>query len=89
MALDVKEVARAIRGHWMVESHHWHLDVTFREDENRTLDKQAAFNLSIMRKLALCVLKIYETGRKIMSLRSKRYAISTNPEKHLEAILNL
>ena len=27
---NAEEIARAIRGHWMVESYHWHLDVTFR-----------------------------------------------------------
>jgi predicted transposase YbfD/YdcC len=89
LALDVKEIARAIRGHWMVESYHWHLDVTFREDDNRTIEKQAAFNLNILRKLALTVLKLYETGKKTMSLRSKRFSIGTNPEKHLESILAL
>ena len=47
LPLDVKEIARAIRSHWMVESYHWHLDVTFREDANRTLKQQAAFNLNI------------------------------------------
>ena len=61
---DVLEIARAIRGHWMVESYHWHLDVTFREDENHMLEKQSAFNLNIIRKLALHVLKIYDTGKK-------------------------
>jgi predicted transposase YbfD/YdcC len=86
---DAKEVARAIRGHWMVESHHWHLDVTFREDDNHTIEKQAAFNLNILRKLALTVLKIYDAGKKSLSLQRKRFAIGTNPEKHLESILNL
>jgi predicted transposase YbfD/YdcC len=89
LPLGVKEVARAIRGHWMVESYHWHLDVTFREDDNHTLEKQAAFNLNIMRKLALNVLKIFEIGKTPLSLRKKRFAIGTNPEKHLESILNL
>jgi predicted transposase YbfD/YdcC len=28
LPLDVKEAARAIRKHWMVESYHWHLDVS-------------------------------------------------------------
>ena len=69
LELDVKEIARAIRGHWMVESYHWHLDVTFREDENRTLEKQAAFNLNIIRKLALTVLKVFEVGIKPLSLK--------------------
>jgi len=89
LPLDVTEIARVIRGHWMVESYHWHLDVTFREDDNHTLEKQAAFNLNILRKLALSVLKIFDTGKKAMSLKLKRFSIGTNPEKHLETILNL
>ena len=86
---DAKEIARAIRGHWMVESHHHHLDVTFREDDNHTLEKQASFNLNILRKLALNVLKIVDIGKKTMSLKLKRFSIGTNPEKHLDSILNL
>ena len=89
LPLCVDEAARAIRGHWMVESHHWHLDVTFREDDNRTIDKQSAFNLNIVRKWALNALKVYETGKKAISIRMKRFMIGTNPEKHLENILNL
>ena len=85
----VMEIARAVRGHWMVESHHWHLDVTFREDENQPLEKQAAFNQNILRKLALNVLKIFDTGKKTLSIRMKRFSISTNPEKHLKTILGL
>jgi len=42
LSLDAPEIARAIRGHWMVESHHWHLDVTFREDADHTLNKHIA-----------------------------------------------
>jgi len=89
LPLNAKEIARAIRGHWMVESHHWHLDVTFREDDNRTLDKQAAYNLNILRKLALSVLKIIHIGKKPLSLKKKRFAIGTNPVRHLEYILSL
>ena len=89
LPLDVKEVARAIRGHWMVESHHHHLDVTFRDDANQTLEKQSAFNLSIMKKLALNVLKIFDIGKNGLSLRKKRFTIGTNPEKHLDRIFEL
>lgn len=64
----------------MVESCHWHLDATFREDENRTLEKQAAYNLNTMRKRALNVLKIDEAGKRSVSLKMKRYAIETNPQ---------
>lgn len=89
LPVDVKEAARAIRGHWMVESYHHHLDVTFREDHNHTLEKQAAFNQNILRKLALNVLKIFYTGKKVLSLKKKRFTIGTNPEKHLESIFSL
>ena len=89
LPLNVEEIARAIRGHWIIESYHWHLDVTFREDDNHTLEKQAAFNQNILRKLALNVLKIFETGKKKMSVRMKRFSVSTNPEKYLETILNM
>lgn len=72
-----------------VESYHWHLDVTFREDGNHTLEKQAAYNLNIIRKLSLNILKVIEVGSKALSMKKKRFAIGTNPEKHLEQIMNL
>lgn len=89
LPLGIEETARAVRGHWMVESYHWHLDVTFHEDGNHTQEKQAAYNLNIMRKLSLNMLKLIEVGSKPLSLKKKRYAIGTNPEKHLELIMNL
>ncbi len=88
LKLDVEEIARAIRGHWMVESHHWHLDVTFKEDANRTIEKTAAFNLSILKKLSLNVLKLLDVGKKNISMKLKRFMICATPEKHLEAILS-
>ena len=89
LAEEIDEIARAVRGHWMVESYHWHLDVTFREDGNHTLEKQAAYNLNIIRKLALNMLKLVEVGKKGLSVKKKRYAIGTNPERYLEEIMNL
>ena len=86
---EIEEAARAVRGHWVAESYHWHLDVTFREDGNHTLEKQASYHLNIMRKLSLSILKMIEVGNKPLSLKKKRYAIGTNPEKHLERIINL
>lgn len=89
LPLGIDEIARAVRGHWMVESYHWHLDVTFHEDGNHTLEKQAAYNLNIMRKLSLNILKLIEVGSKTLSLKKKRFAIGTNPEKYLKQIMNL
>lgn len=84
---DAKELGRCIRGHWVVESFHWHLDVTFREDANRTLEKRAAFNLNIINKIALSVLKIADLGMKPMSLKKKRYSISLDPARFLKLVL--
>ena len=89
LPLDVKEIARAIRGHWMVESYHWHLDVTFREDENRTVDKDAAYNLNIIRKVAINVLKLLDMGIKNISLRGKRFVMGLDPEFFLERLMAL
>lgn len=46
------------RGHWAIENGlHWHLDVTFKEDDCRARRQNAAQNLSLLRKLALQVVK--------------------------------
>ena len=84
---DTDEIARAIRKHWMVESYHWHLDVTFREDANRTIEKDAAYNLNIIRKLAINTLKLLEVSIKNVSLKGKRFLISMNLEKYLDDIM--
>lgn len=89
LPLDVQLAAKAIRGHWMVESYHWHLDVTFREDGNHTLDKHIAYNLNIMRKLALNILKLLDVGRKRVSLSKKRFMIACDPRKYFDQILEL
>ena len=89
LPIDIEEIERAVRGHWMIESYHWHLDVTFREDGNHTLEKQASYNLNIIRKLALNTLKLIEVGSRPLSMKKKRYAIGTNSERHLEKLMTL
>lgn len=89
LPLDIITVCRAVRGHWAIESMHWHLDVTFREDANTTLNKMSAQNLNIIRKWCLCILKQLEIRGKKMSLQRKRFNVSMNPMKHLEEILKL
>ena len=84
---DIEQASRAVRGHWSIESMHWHLDVTFREDANRTLDKMAAQNLNIIRKWSLSILKPAELSRHKLSMRKKRFVISLRPIKYLEELL--
>ena len=86
---NAKETARAIRSHWMVESYHWHLDVTFREDADHTLNKHVAYNMNILRKLALNVLKLLDVGQKNVSLKKKRFRICCNPRKYFAKILDM
>ncbi|MEG1559421.1 MAG: hypothetical protein RRY79_01365 [Clostridia bacterium] len=50
LPFNAKEIARALRGHWTVGSYHWHLDMTFREGENRNIEKQTTYSLNIIRK---------------------------------------
>lgn len=51
------------RGHWGVEKGlPWCLDVTFREDTNRTRDTNAGANLGVVRRVAAARLK-QETGK--------------------------
>lgn len=85
---DVELFARTVREHWSVEIMHWHLDVTFKEDANTTLDKTAAQNLNIINKWCLSILKLFEIGKRKMSLKKKRYCISMNAKEYLEQIVN-
>jgi len=85
----VGEAARVIRSHWMVESYHWHLDVTFREDANHTLDKATAYNLNIVKKMSINTLKLVDVGIARMSMKNKRYIISMNFRRYLDILMAL
>lgn len=59
------------RGHWLVENQlHWHLDVTFKEDDCRARTGNAPVNLSIIRKFAL---QIISNANDKLSLRKRQY----------------
>jgi predicted transposase YbfD/YdcC len=55
--LSGKRFAEAVRGHWGIESMHWVLDVTFREDDCRTRERTLGNNLSWLRRFAVSLLK--------------------------------
>lgn len=87
---DIETISRAVREHWSIESMHWHLDVTFREDANKTIDKTAAQNQNIIRKWCLSILKMAELPlkNKKLSMKKKRFAIGLAPARLLEEVLN-
>lgn len=84
---NIEIISRAIRGHWSIESMHWQLDVTFREDANATLEKMSAQNLNIIGKWSLSILKMMELTKKKLSMKKKRFVISLSPIKYLEEVL--
>jgi predicted transposase YbfD/YdcC len=55
--LSGKRFSEAVRGHWGIESLHWVLDVTFREDDSRTRERTLGNNLSWLRRFAVTLLK--------------------------------
>ena len=72
------------RGHWGIENGlHWHLDVTFKEDKCRARKKNAAQNLSLLRKLAL---QIATHTQDKLSVRKRLRCASWNP-KYLITLL--
>ena len=87
--IDIDTFSKAIRQHWSVENKlHWHLDFTFKQDENSTMDKNALFNLQILKKLSLAFLnevkRIYDR-----SLKRIRFWLSLNYEEEILRFFNI
>lgn len=87
--LDIETFSNAIRQHWSVENKlHWHLDFTFKQEENSTMDKNALLNLQIIKKLSLSFLNdvksIYNR-----SLRIIRFRLSLDYENEILRFFNI
>jgi len=55
---SAKTFLQAVRTHWSIENPcHWVLDVAFREDDHRLREGHAPENMSMVRKIALAMLK--------------------------------
>lgn len=84
---DVELFERAVRGHWEIENGlHWHLDFTFRDDKNTSMEKTGAKNLQIMKKIALSILSLVKESYK-MSMKRIRYQLSLDYENEVERML--
>jgi predicted transposase YbfD/YdcC len=71
-AAKPEQMLELIRGHWSIESMHYVLDVTFKEDASRVRQKNADHNLAILRRITLNMLKSADISRKsIKSLRKR------------------
>jgi predicted transposase YbfD/YdcC len=81
---SAEELAGYVRGHWGVENGlHWCLDVSFREDTNRTRDTNAGANLGVVRRVAASLLK-QDKGKG--SIKAKRLNAAWNQD-YLKQVL--
>ena len=83
--------SEAVREHWGIESMHWLLDVTFKEDKSRIRKENEPENAALLRKIALSILKIDTQLDKANNIRphsynGKRYKASLD-EAYLEKVM--
>ncbi len=84
LTMDVKRLARAVRGHWGIEnSCHWVLDVTYREDESRIREEALRENFAWLNRFTLSLLKQHPDRT---SLAMKRRSCGWN-ENYLLQVL--
>ena len=55
---DIELFSKSVLGEWGIENNlHAPLDIVFKEDHNKTLEKNGSKNLGVLRRIALAVLK--------------------------------
>lgn len=75
--LTPERAAEAIRGHWGIESLHWVLDVTFKEDLCRLRRGHGAKNMALVRRFAFNLVRL---GRGKTSIKTARKRAGWNPD---------
>lgn len=84
LSTDAQTFARYIRAHWGVENQlHWCLDVVFKEDSSRIRKDHAPRNMSLLRRLALNLLR-QEPSKG--SLAMKRYRAGLDDQFMLQIL---
>lgn len=86
--LNIDLFSKAIRNHWSVENKlHWHLDFTFKQDDNTTVNKKALMNLELVKKFCLGILNRVKPFYNNISLKRIRKRLSYNFDKGLIDIM--
>lgn len=71
--LGAAECLSAVRGHWQIEnSVHWVMDVSFGEDSCRIRSRHGAENMSLLRRLAMNLLRSQSDHQRGIKARMKR-----------------
>lgn len=85
--IDIKKIANGIRSHWGIENLlHWCLDVAFKEDNSRVRKGYADQNFSLIRKVALNLIRKNEGGKH--GIKNKRMRAGWDDE-FLKEILKI
>lgn len=85
---SVMDFARAARNHWAVESMHWSLDVTFKDDANHTRKGMAPQNMAVLKRIAFNAVKSDTVKYPKQSMKGKRFIALMTPE-YRDLLLNL
>ena len=86
---NIELFAKGVRSEWGVENNlHAPLDIVFKEVANRTLEKNGAKNLGILRRIALALLKFVQTYYN-KSLNLIRTDLAFDFENEIENIFKL
>lgn len=84
---SAQEFNRLVRSHWSIENQlHWHLDVSFHEDQSRTHKDNAPENMATLRKTALQALKQVNDRQ---SIKSRRKIAGWNNEYLIQILQNM
>lgn len=85
---DITDFSDAVRSHWGIESMHWSLDVTFRDDENRTRKGNAPQNMAVLKKIAFNTVLADKEKYPKKSKKSKRL-LALLDQDYRDYLLNL
>ena len=73
LGCDAARFAQAVRQHWGIEnSLHWVLDVSFREDDCRIRQDAGAQTMSVLRHIALNLIRRESSHKRGVKARRKR-----------------
>lgn len=73
LPMNAKRFAEAVRTHWQVENQlHWCLDVSFNEDQCRVRKDHAPENFSVIRHIALNMLKMEKTSKVGLTIKQSK-----------------
>ena len=85
--MPVRKFAAVVKGHWTIENElHWQLDVTLREDHCRIRKGNADANFSILRRIALMLLRNEKTAN--LGVKNKRLSAGWNEDYLLKVLVS-